>query len=80
ALPAALSNRRPLAWLVGAALIGLLTLDISGVTRGEVERIWLPYAAWVIAAAAHHKPPARPWLSAQTTLTLTLQALILSPW
>ncbi|TDE33931.1 hypothetical protein [Actinomadura sp. 6K520] len=80
ALPASLSNRRPLAWLVGAALVGLLALDVSGVTRGEVERIWVPYAAWVVVAAAQHKPPARLWLSAQAVLALTLQALILSPW
>jgi hypothetical protein len=80
ALPASLSNRRPLAWLIGAAMVGVLALDISGVTRGEVERIWLPYAAWVILATAQHHPPARTWLSAQAALTLILQAVVLSSW
>jgi hypothetical protein len=80
ALPAALSNRRPLAWLVGAALVGLLALDVSGVTRGEVERVWLPYAAWVVLATAQHTPLARTWLAAQAVLALGVQALVLSPW
>ncbi|MEW2353292.1 hypothetical protein [Spirillospora sp. NPDC029432] len=71
---------RPIAWLVGAALIGLLALDLSGVTRGEVERIWIPYAAWVVLAAARHAPPARGWLATQAALTLGVQALVLSHW
>jgi hypothetical protein len=80
ALPAALSARRPLAWLVGAALAGLLALDVSGVTRGEVERIWVPYAAWVVLAAAQHRPPARLWLAAQAAVALAVQSLVHSYW
>ncbi|HEY8479780.1 MAG TPA: hypothetical protein VIL71_08120, partial [Spirillospora sp.] len=80
ALPAVLARRRPLSWLVGAALIGLFALDASGVTRGEVERIWVPYAAWVVLASARHDPPARRWLAAQAGLTVAVQALVRSPW
>ncbi|MFC5752872.1 hypothetical protein [Actinomadura rugatobispora] len=80
ALPAVFSQRRPLAWLVGAALLGLLALDVSGVTRGEVERIWVPYAAWVVLASAQHDPPARRFLAAQAGLTLAIQALVHSHW
>ncbi|XVQ10584.1 hypothetical protein ACQP1W_50155 [Spirillospora sp. CA-255316] len=80
ALPGALSDRRPVAWLVGAALLGLLALDVSGVTRGEVERIWVPYAAWVVVAAGRHEPPARKWLAAQAGLALVAQALVHSHW
>jgi hypothetical protein len=80
ALPAILANRRPLAWLVGAALVGVLALDVSGVTRGEVERIWVPYAAWIVLATAQHEPPARGWLAAQVVLALGVQALVLSHW
>ncbi|MFD0850968.1 hypothetical protein ACFQ07_01915 [Actinomadura adrarensis] len=65
---------------MGAALIGLLALDVSGVTRGEVERIWIPYAAWVVLASAQHHPPARAWLSAQAALAVTIQALVSSHW
>ncbi|MFF5257898.1 hypothetical protein ACFY4C_03055 [Actinomadura viridis] len=80
ALPEVFSRRRPLAWVVGAALVGLLALDVSGVTRGEVERIWVPYAAWVVLASAQHHPPARRWLAAQAGLTLAIQALVHSHW
>lgn len=80
ALPAVLARRRPLAWLVGAALFGLLALDVSGVTRGEVERIWVPYAAWAVIASAWHEPPARRWLAAQAGLALAVQALVRSHW
>ncbi|GAA4228219.1 glycosyltransferase family 39 protein [Actinomadura meridiana] len=70
----------PVALLVGAALLGTLALDLSGVTKGEVERIWIPYAVWIIPAAALHRPPARGWLAAQALTALALQALVLSPW
>jgi hypothetical protein len=85
---AAPSNQEPapsnpearVGWLAGAVLVGMVVLDFVGVTRGEVERIWLPYAAWVITAAAVHAGPARRWLAAQAILGIVLQALILSPW
>jgi hypothetical protein len=66
--------------LGAAALLGVLALDLSGVTRGEVERIWLPYAAWMTAAAAAHRAPARALLVAQAVTALLLQALVRSPW
>ncbi|MGH3344541.1 MAG: hypothetical protein ACRDPK_17060, partial [Carbonactinosporaceae bacterium] len=65
--------------LVGAALLGVLALDVSGFTRGEVERIWLPFAFWVvIAAAALH--PQRHWLGAQVATGLILEAVVWSAW
>ncbi|MDL4776911.1 hypothetical protein [Actinomadura xylanilytica] len=70
----------PVALLAGAALLGTLALDASGVTKGEVERIWVPYAAWVVVAAALHRPPARRWLAAQAVTALAVQALVLSHW
>jgi hypothetical protein len=66
--------------LAGAVLIALAVLDLSGVTRGEVERIWVPYAMWVITATALHRAPARGWLAAQAVTGLALQAFIASPW
>ncbi|MFD0534144.1 hypothetical protein ACFQY7_10620 [Actinomadura luteofluorescens] len=66
--------------LAGAALIGVLVLDASGVTRGEVERIWVPFAAWLTAAAAVDRPRVRAWLAAQAVTALAVQALVLSPW
>jgi hypothetical protein len=66
--------------LLAAALAGVLALDLSGITRGEVERIWLPYAAWLTAAAAVHRPPARRMLLVQAVTALLIQALVRSPW
>ncbi|WP_433337627.1 hypothetical protein [Spirillospora sp. CA-294931] len=91
ALPAALGDLRgglkhlgtpaaAAALLAGAGLLGTLALDASGVTRGEVERIWLPYAAWVVVAAARHREPARGPLAAQAVTAVLVQALVLSPW
>lgn len=65
------------ALLAGAALLGVLVLDASGVTKGEVERIWVPFAAWLLVAAA---PRCRWWLAAQAATALAVQALVLSPW
>ncbi|WP_329249167.1 hypothetical protein OG417_02655 [Actinoallomurus sp. NBC_01490] len=80
ALPYVLRRGRALGVLLAAALLGVLALDLSGVTRGEVERIWLPYAAWLTAAAAVYRPPARRALLVQAVTALLIQALVRSPW
>lgn len=69
-----------LGWLAGAALAGVIALDLSGVTRGEVERIWLPYAAWMTVATAVHRAPVRTLLSTQAATALLIQALVRAPW
>ena len=60
---------------LGAALVGAL----SGVERGEVERIWLPLACWVLPVAAT-LAERRVWLVAQAAATITLQVVLVSPW
>lgn len=80
ALPSALREGRALGLLVAAALIGVLALDVAGVTRGEVERIWIPYAAWLVAAASIRRAPARGPLLAQVATALVLEAVVKSPW
>lgn len=62
------------------ALVAVLALDLSGVTRGEVERIWLPYAAWMGTVTGFLRPPARGWLAAQAVVALVMQATMGSPW
>ncbi|WP_285629152.1 hypothetical protein [Actinoallomurus iriomotensis] len=80
ALPYVLRRGGAFGVLTAATLLGVLALDLSGVTRGEVERIWLPYAAWLTAAAAVHRPPARRALLLQAVTALLIQALVRSPW
>ncbi|GAA3419877.1 hypothetical protein GCM10018952_60940 [Streptosporangium vulgare] len=64
--------------VVAAAVVAVLALDVSGVTRGEVERIWVPYALWIGLAAS--LAPGRRWPAAQVVTGLLLQGLVLSPW
>lgn len=67
--------------LVLAALLALLVADLSGMSKAETERIWLPFAAWLPAACAL-LPTARrrAWLTAQATLALLLNHLLHTGW
>ena len=68
-------------WILpAAAFIAVMALDVAGITRGEVERIWLPYAAWMVTGAAALRGPARGWLAAQAGTAVVMQALMGSPW
>ncbi|HEX5095082.1 MAG TPA: hypothetical protein VFX21_03680 [Acidimicrobiia bacterium] len=43
---------RALWLLVGGAVAAVLVADLSAMSKGEVERIWLPFALWILPAAA----------------------------
>lgn len=75
-------RRGDLAWVVAAALLAVLASDLSPYERGEVERIWLPYAPWVLAATGIGLPSRqlRWWLGASAVLALLVQAWVRSPW
>nr|WSY57703.1 hypothetical protein OG999_13285 [Streptomyces sp. NBC_00886] len=68
-----------LALLVFAALLALLVADLSGMSKAETERIWLPFAMWLLPACAFLPRP-RVWLAAQATLALLLNHLLLTGW
>jgi hypothetical protein len=72
--------RAVVALLAAAALAGTVALDLAGLTRGEVERIWVPYAAWLTVATALRPSLGRRWLAAQAVTALVIQGLIHSPW
>jgi hypothetical protein len=38
--------------LVAAAVAAVVVADVTALSKGEVERIWLPFAPWVVAATA----------------------------
>ena len=64
-----------------AALLAVAAADLSGMSKGEVERIWLPYAFWVLVATAWL--PARQhrwWLAAQALTALAVNHLLLTNW
>ncbi|MGW2343421.1 hypothetical protein [Streptomyces sp. NPDC001661] len=73
------SGQARLALLAGAALLALLAADLSGMSKAETERIWLPFALWLVPACAF-LPRARPWLAAQVALALLVNHLVLTGW
>ncbi|WP_425575975.1 hypothetical protein [Streptomyces axinellae] len=74
-------STHPLVLLVLAALLALLVADLSGMSKAETERIWLPLALWTLPAAALlPRPGARGWLCAQTALALVVNHLLLTGW
>ncbi|KPC64020.1 hypothetical protein [Streptomyces chattanoogensis] len=70
-----------LAAVVLAALAALLAADLSGMSKAETERIWLPFAVWLLPAAAL-LPAARHrhWLAAQAVLALLVNHLLYTGW
>jgi methylthioxylose transferase len=76
---------RALGWgaglLVAAALIAVLAADISGLSKAEVERIWLPFAVWmVVACGLLPRAQHRGWLIGQVVLALLVNHLVLTVW
>jgi hypothetical protein len=85
ALAAALPGLRRLSssiWIVpAAALAAVFIANASGLSKGEVERIWLPFFPWLLTATATLPASAvRPWLAVQTTTAVALQLLLRSTW
>ncbi|ONK15100.1 hypothetical protein STBA_59140 [Streptomyces sp. MP131-18] len=73
--------RRALVVLVGAALAAMLLADVSGMSKAETERIWLPFAVWLLPAAALlPERHARWWLAAQALVALTVNHLWMTRW
>ncbi|MEY9995115.1 hypothetical protein ABIE67_007147 [Streptomyces sp. V4I8] len=68
-----------LALLVFGALVALLVADLSGMSKAETERIWLPFALWLLPACAFLTGP-RTWLAAQAVLALAVNHLLLTGW
>ncbi len=67
------------ALLVGAAVLAVLVADISGLSKAEVERIWLPFAVWMVVPCALLPRP-RAWLAVQATFALLVNHLLLTVW
>ncbi len=71
-------RRNYLAW---AALGCILLADLSGLSKGEVERIWLPFYPWAaLSVLAIPRCQVRHWLIAQAILAIALQVLLRTDW
>lgn len=60
---------RALVVLTGAALVAVAFADLSAMSKGEVERIWLPFALWLLPAGALFASRRR-WTTAMLALQL----------
>ena len=72
-------------WLLVAAALSVVALaDISGMSKAEVERIWLPFVPWIALATGAFATDGRPararWLAAQAASSLALAVTIWSQW
>jgi len=71
----------PLVMLVRAAMLAVLTASLSGLSKAEVERIWLPFAVWLVAGAALLPASTRRgWLAAGAAVALAVNHLLLTNW
>lgn len=65
--------------LVLAGATAILLADVSGLSKAEVERIWLPFGIWLTVSCAL-LPRARMWLAAQAGLALAVNHLLSTVW
>ncbi|GAA3576316.1 hypothetical protein GCM10022222_71240 [Amycolatopsis ultiminotia] len=73
--------RDPVLLIAVAAVLAILFADSSGLSKAEVERIWLPFSAWLVPATAllptGHR---RGWLAGQAVVALAVNHLVLTNW
>ena len=69
-------------WLLPlAAAAAIVAADLSGYSKAEVERIWLPLTGWLMAGAALIPAASRrTWLTVQAAVALAINHLLLTPW
>jgi hypothetical protein len=72
------------AWmLVGGAAGAVAIADLSGMSKGEVERIWLPFAVWLLLACGAIEARVgvtRGLLAVQVTACLVISTTVVTAW
>jgi methylthioxylose transferase len=64
-----------------AAALAIVIADLSGLSKAEVERIWLPFAVWLLPAAALlPQQSRRGWLAVQAATALAVNHLLATVW
>jgi len=67
--------------LVASALVAVIVATLGGLSKGEVERIWLPFSLWAtVACTALPAPRVQAWLITQALLGLLIQHVVLTTW
>jgi methylthioxylose transferase len=77
--------RNRLLWLlVGGALAAVGAAMISGMSKGEVERIWLPFVVWLLPAGAVLARGKRRittnWLGFQAATSIAVTSVVKTSW
>jgi hypothetical protein len=74
-------RREPLAVLALTALACIVIASLSGMSKAEVERIWLPFTLWIVTVPALLPPSwRRPLLLSQVATGVALQSLLMTAW
>jgi hypothetical protein len=74
-------RRTRLALLPLAALAGILISDLTGLVRGETERIWLPFYVWVLVATAFlPRRQRRWWLLLSAVVAIGIEVVVRTEW
>jgi hypothetical protein len=76
-------RERALWFVVGGALLAVALADVSNYSKGEVERIWLPFTVWVLAAGAvlwGSERVARRWLTLQVAFAILFEVAVKTRW
>jgi hypothetical protein len=72
------------AWLlVGGAAAAVVAADLSGMSKGEVERIWLPFLPWILLATSalpDRRVALRVLLASQAALGIAIEVGVRTPW
>jgi methylthioxylose transferase len=68
--------------LAAATMVAVVVADLSGLSKGEVERIWVPFLPFatlvVVRLASSRRAPL--WIAAQAGVAIALQTLLVWPW
>jgi len=68
-------------WLAVGAAVAISVADLTGLSKSETERIWLPFMVWLVPLAT--LLPARShraWLGAQVVWTLAIALILRTTW
>ncbi|HEX4702692.1 MAG TPA: hypothetical protein VH352_11235 [Pseudonocardiaceae bacterium] len=72
---------QPVVGLVLAAALAVAVADKSGLSKAEVERIWLPFGVWLVAGGALlPRVSRRWWLAGQAVTAIAVGHLIMTSW
>nr|WP_296769883.1 hypothetical protein [Rhodococcus sp. (in: high G+C Gram-positive bacteria)] len=81
AFPRIVTRVAPVNLLVVAALAAVVMADLSQLSKAETERIWLPFALWMLLApAVLPKRTHKFWLALQVLAALAINHLLFTNW